>query len=83
MVAGQINTTGNILSNGAVLNTLTVNSNVSTNVASVASTVVVGAIGVTGNIIANASVVYGNPTGMNGVRQFYNPVTNSLDTVFG
>ena len=83
VVAGQINTTGNILSNGAVLNTLTVNSNVSTNVASVASTVVVGAIGVTGNIIANASVVYGNPTGMNGVRQFYNPVTNSLDTVFG
>ena len=82
-VNGLINSSGNIISTGAVHNTLTVNGTASTNVASVASTVVVGAIGVTGNIIANASVVYGNPTGMNGVRQFYNPVTNSLDTVFG
>ena len=83
VVAGQINTTGNVLSTGAVHNTLTVNGTASTNVASVASTILAGAVGVTGNIIANASVIYGNTSGGYGVRQFFNPITNSLDTVFG
>ena len=83
VIAGQINTTGNVLSTGAVHNTLTVNGTASTNVASVASTILAGAVGVTGNIIANASVIYGNTSGGYGVRQFFNPITNSLDTVFG
>jgi hypothetical protein len=52
-------------------------------VASAASTILAGAVGVTGNIIANASVIYGNTSGGYGVRQFFNPITNSLDTVFG
>ena len=82
-VTGIINATGNILSTGAVHNTLTVNGTASTNVASVASTILAGAVGVTGNIIANASVIFGNTSGGYGVRQFFNPVTNSLDTVFG
>ena len=82
-VGGAVNVSGNVLSTGAVHNSLIVNGTASTNVASAASTILAGAVGVTGNIIANASVVYGNPTGLNGVRQFYNPVTNSLDTVFG
>jgi len=83
VIAGQINATGNILTTGAVHNTLTVNGTASTNVASVASTILAGAVGVTGNIIANASVIYGNTSGGYGVRQFFNPITNSLDTVFG
>ena len=82
-VTGVINASGNILSTGAVHNTLTVNGTASTNVASVASTILAGAVGVTGNIIANASVIYGNASGGYGVRQFFNPITNSLDTVFG
>jgi len=82
-VTGVINASGNILSTGAVHNTLTVNGTASTNVASVASTILAGAVGVTGNIIANASVIYGNTSGGYGVRQFFNPITNSLDTVFG
>ena len=80
---GAINVSGNILSTGAVHNSLTVNGTVNTNVASAASTILAGAVGVTGNIIANASVIYGNTSGGYGVRQFFNPITNSLDTVFG
>jgi hypothetical protein len=80
---GAVNVSGNVLSTGAVHNALTVNGTVNTNVASVASTILAGAVGVTGNIIANASVIYGNTSGGYGVRQFFNPITNSLDTVFG
>ena len=82
-VGGNVNVAGNVLSSGAVHNALTVNGTVSTNVASAASTVITGAVGVTGNIIANSSVIFGNTSGGYGVRQFFNPITNSLDTVFG
>ena len=82
-VGGAVNVSGNVLSTGAIHNSLTVNGTVNTNVASVASTILAGAVGVTGNIIANASVIYGNTSGGYGVRQFFNPITNSLDTVFG
>ena len=82
-LGGAVNVSGNVLSTGAIHNTLTVNGTVNTNVASAASTILAGAVGVTGNIIANASVIYGNTSGGYGVRQFFNPITNSLDTVFG
>ena len=82
-VGGNVNVAGNVLSSGAVHNALTVNGTISTNVASAASTVIAGAVGVTGNIISNSSIIYGNTLGGYGVRQFFNPVTNSLDTVFG
>ena len=82
-VGGAVNVSGNILSTGAIHNSLTVNGTVNTNVASVASTLIAGAFGATGNIIANGSIIMGNTLGGYGSRTFFNPVTNSVDTVFG
>jgi len=62
---------------------LNVGANINSNIATVASTVVTGSIGATGNIISNNSFILGNTSGGYGARTFFNPATNSIDTVFG
>jgi hypothetical protein len=44
---------------------------------------VAGGVGVGGNIYTAGRVGYVNTSNVSVVYQYYNPVTNSIDTVFG
>lgn len=88
-------TTGQVLISGGTgapnyQNTLTVNASVvgvSSTLASTSTNTgalqVAGGIGVAGSVYVGNRVGFVNATNFSAVYQVYNPVTNSLDTVFG
>jgi Mycoplasma protein of unknown function, DUF285 len=45
--------------------------------------VVTGGIGTSGNVVTTANVIYANVQGGTGARMTFNPVFNSIDTIFG
>jgi hypothetical protein len=81
---GQLTTLQQVTSRGATTaNAISITNNTASGNAVSGALVVTGGLGVNNNIYAGGRIGWSNSSNISVAYEYYNPVTNSIDTVFG